>query len=187
MMKEMRSRLLLAFALSAPLLSGCGGGGIADFVDSITDSSGSGNPNGAGVGAMSAGEKSDADEVLRLVNVERAKAQLPPVVLDLLAERAAYDHSVDMDVRQYFDHYAPAPLNTDPGQRLDAAGAVYLGWGENIAEGQISPAEVMADWMNSQGHRDNILNGAFTHLGVGVRYGTGAVYWTQDFLVALPR
>ena len=183
MMKEMRSRLLLALALSAPLLSGCGGGGIAGLVDSITGTTSSHNPNGAGVGAMSAGEKGDATEVLRLVNVERAKAQLSPVLIDLNAERAAYDHSVDMDVRHYFDHYEPAPHNTDPGQRLDAAGATYRGWGENIAEGQNSPAEVMADWMKSQGHRDNILNPGFTHLGVGVRYGTGAVYWTQDFLV----
>ena len=181
----MRRVALIALSLLVPVLTACGGGGIGGLIDSIdsSSSSGSGGTHGAGVGAMSAAEQADADAVLALVNVERAKAQLPPVLRDAAAERAAYDHGVDMDVRKYFDHTSPAPNSTGPGQRLVAAGATFSGWGENIAMGQPTPAAVMAAWMNSQGHRDNILNGAFTRLGVGVRYGTGTVLWVQDFLI----
>ena len=178
----MRRRFAFALSLLLPALTACGGGGIEDLVSSLGGGSSSGGTNGAGVGAMGPAEQADADAVLALVNAERRNAQLPPVVRDAAAERAAYDHGVDMDARRYFDHMSPPPNSTGPGQRLAAAGATYSNWGENIAMGQPTPAAVMAAWMNSQGHRDNILNGAFTHLGTGVRYGTGTVLWVQDFL-----
>ena len=178
----MRSRFAVVLALALPLLSACGGGGLGGLIDSISNGSGSGGNHGAGVGAMSPAEQADADAVLSLVNVERARASLPPVVTDVQASRAAYDHAVDMDVRQYFDHNSPAPNSTGPGQRLTTAGASFSSWGENIAMGQPTPAEVMSAWMNSPGHRANILTPGFTHLGVGVRYGTGTVLWVQDFL-----
>ncbi len=178
----MRRRIFVALALIAPLLSACGGGGISDLIESFDDGSSGGGSNGAGNGAMSTAEQADADAVLALVNAERARFQLPPVQRDTAAERAAYDHGVDMDVRRYFDHNSPPPDSTGPAERLNAAGATYGSWGENIAVGQPTPAAVMAAWMDSQGHRENILTGSFTHLGVGVRYGTGTVFWVQDFL-----
>lgn len=178
----MRRLSALVLALALPLLSACGGGGIESFINSLGSGGSGGSPNGAGVGAMSPSEQADADAVLALVNEERAKASLPPVLPDTQASRAAYDHAVDMDVRQYFNHISPAPNSTGPGERLSAAGASYSTWGENIAMGQPTPAAVMAAWMNSPGHRTNILTPGFTHLGVGVRYGTGMVLWVQDFL-----
>ncbi len=65
---------------------------------------------------------------------------------------------------------------------MAAAGCMFNGWGENIAMGQTTPVDVMTAWMNSSGHRANIMNPGFTHLGVGCRYGTGALYWVQDFV-----
>ena len=177
------ARPLLALACTALLsasLPGCGGGGIGEMIESISKGGGSNLPgDGAGVGAMSPTEQADADEVLALVNDERSKAGLAPLLPDAAAARAAYDHGVDMDVRRYFDHVSPEGVT--PDERMAAAGCMFRGWGENIAMGQPTPVEVMAAWMTSPGHRANILSPAFTHLGVGVRYGTGTVYWVQDF------
>ena len=169
-------------ALLASSLTACGGGGMGGMIDSITKGGGGSNlpGDGAGVGAMSPTEQADADAVLVLVNQERAKSGLNPLLVDTAAARAAYDHAVDMDVRQYFDHYSPE--GTGPGQRMSAAGCVFHGWGENIAMGQPTPSAVMTAWMTSPGHRANIMNAGYTHLGVGCRYGTGTVYWVQDFL-----
>jgi len=181
------ARRLSAYAytlLLAASLSACGGGGLGDLVDEFTKGGGgtstSEDGDGAGVGAMSPSEQADADAVLALVNAERATSGLRPLRLDTAAADAAYDHAVDMDVRQYFDHYSPE--GTSPGQRLTAAGCTFGGWAENIAMGQPTPAAVMTAWMNSPGHRANILSPNLTHVGVGVRYGTGTVYWVQDFL-----
>jgi len=173
----------LAFPLLlASALSGCGGGGVGGMIDSIAKGGGGSNlpGDGAGVGAMSPTEQADADAVLALVNGERTKAGLNALLPDSSAATAAYDHAVDMDVRQYFDHNSPE--GTTPGQRMAAAGCVFHGWGENIAMGQPTPVDVMTAWMGSPGHRANILSPSFTHLGVGCRYGTGTVYWVQDFL-----
>jgi uncharacterized protein YkwD len=72
------------------------------------------------------------------------------------------------------------------GDRLRAKGLIFNGWGENIAEGYSTPAAVMRAWMNSPGHRANILDCDFTSLGVGAVFksngnGGGAWWWTQDF------
>jgi uncharacterized protein YkwD len=181
-----RPLLACAVLVFAPFLVACGGGGIGGIVDAFDrggDGSGGNDPDGAGVGSMSASEQADADEVLALVNLERARQGLPPVTRDADAEEAAYAHAVDMDVRDFFAHDAPSPNASTPGQRLAAAGATYQGWGENIAIGYTSPASVMAGWMASTGHRNNIMNPSFNRLGVGVRYGTGQALWVQDFLV----
>jgi uncharacterized protein YkwD len=80
--------------------------------------------------------------------------------------------------RNFFDHTNPDGL--DPFQRAAKAGITAM-WAENIAQGQATPAEVMTDWMNSPGHRANILDCKLTTLGVGVAYGSGGPWWTQDF------
>lgn len=119
------------------------------------------------------------DQVLRLVNEERGKAGCSPVTADPKLGTAAQLHSDDMAARDFFDHTNPDGQGPQP--RIDAAGYRWSSWGENIARGQADAAAVMKSWMNSPGHRANILNCAFTDLGVGVHLGSGGPWWTQDF------
>jgi uncharacterized protein YkwD len=86
--------------------------------------------------------------------------------------------SEDMAARDFFDHTDPSGLS--PWDRAAKSGITSLG-GENIARGQADAAAVMEAWMNSPGHRANILNCDFKTLGVGVHLGTGGPWWTQDF------
>ncbi|SFY47661.1 sigma-70 family RNA polymerase sigma factor [Streptomyces sp. F-1] len=118
-------------------------------------------------------------QVIALVNQERAKAGCSPLTEDPQLDRAAQAHSDDMAARHFFDHVNPD--GADPGQRITAAGYRWSTYGENIAMGQQTPASVMNSWMNSPGHRANILNCSFKNIGVGVHDGTGGPWWTQDF------
>ncbi|MFJ9697650.1 CAP domain-containing protein [Kitasatospora sp. NPDC101183] len=120
-----------------------------------------------------------AQQVLDLVNVERSKAGCGPVTADSRLAGAAQSHSDDMADRNYFDHASPEGEHAD--HRIEAVGYRWSTWGENIARGQKDPAAVMDAWMNSPGHRANILNCAFKQLGVGVRTGSGGPWWTQVF------
>ncbi|GLW70874.1 hypothetical protein Kpho02_31730 [Kitasatospora phosalacinea] len=120
-----------------------------------------------------------AQQVLELVNSERAKAGCGPVAANAKLATAALRHSEDMAARNFFDHTNPD--GAGPQQRIDAVGYAWSGWGENIARGQKDAAAVMDSWMNSSGHRANILNCKFTELGVGVHLGSGGPWWTQDF------
>ncbi|MER7578641.1 CAP domain-containing protein [Kitasatospora sp. NPDC097691] len=122
---------------------------------------------------------SDAQAVVDLVNAERAKAGCGPVTADPKLATAAQSHSDDMANRNYFDHASPEGYHAD--HRIEATGYRWSTWGENIARGQKDPAAVMDAWMNSPGHRANILNCAFKQLGVGVRTGSGGPWWTQVF------
>ncbi|MEU9040770.1 MULTISPECIES: CAP domain-containing protein [unclassified Kitasatospora] len=122
---------------------------------------------------------SDAQAVVDLVNAERAKAGCGPVTSDPRLATAAQSHSDDMADRNYFDHASPEGYHAD--HRIEATGYRWSTWGENIARGQKDPAAVMDAWMNSPGHRANILNCAFKQLGVGVRTGSGGPWWTQVF------
>ncbi|QCX81789.1 RNA polymerase sigma factor RpoE [Streptomyces sp. YIM 121038] len=122
---------------------------------------------------------SNAQQVLSLVNAERAKAGCGPLTHNSKLATAAQRHSADMRSRNYFDHTSPD--GTDPGQRITAAGYKWSTYGENIARGQQTAASVMDAWMNSEGHRANILNCAFKELGTGVEEGEGGPWWTQNF------
>lgn len=131
----------------------------------------------------SSSEASSAQQVLALVNQERANnGGLPPLTLDTAAERAAKVHAEDMEGRGFFSHTTPEGWS--PGDRLQMTGATgYSGWGENIAVGQLTAQDVMTAWMGSSGHRANILSATHTHLGVGVAERTGGgPYWVQVFL-----
>ncbi|MGW4705645.1 CAP domain-containing protein [Streptomyces sp. NPDC004285] len=123
------------------------------------------------------GEAAEA-EVLRLVNDERAKVGCTPVHADAKLAALAGAFSADMATRGFFDHTDPD--GDTPWVRAEQAGVTGMG-GENIARGQVDAAAVMASWMNSDGHRANILNCDFTTLGVGVVFGDGGPWWTQDF------
>ncbi|MFE9612535.1 CAP domain-containing protein [Streptomyces sp. NPDC006012] len=117
-------------------------------------------------------------QVLKLVNEERAKAGCGALTASGPLTRLAEAFSADMAARDFFDHTDPD--GRTPWDRASAAGVSGLG-GENIARGQADAAAVMEAWMNSPGHRANILNCDFTTLGVGVHFGSGGPWWTQDF------
>ncbi|MFG3054136.1 CAP domain-containing protein [Kitasatospora sp. NPDC048239] len=120
-----------------------------------------------------------AQQVVDLVNAQRAQHGCGPVTAEPRLAAAAQGHSEDMADRNYFDHASPEGYHAD--HRIEANGYRWSTWGENIARGQKDPAAVMDAWMNSAGHRANILNCAFKELGVGVRTGSGGPWWTQVF------
>ncbi|MET7689767.1 CAP domain-containing protein [Streptomyces sp. NPDC005483] len=123
-------------------------------------------------------EAAAAAQVLELVNVERAKVGCSPVAADSTLADLAGAFSKAMADQGFFDHTDPS--GATPWDRAAQAGITTLG-GENIARGQADPAAVMEAWMNSPGHRANILNCDFKTLGVGVQFGAGGPWWTQDF------
>ncbi|MER7819482.1 CAP domain-containing protein, partial [Streptomyces sp. NPDC096153] len=125
----------------------------------------------------------DVAQVVALVNAERSKAGCGPVRSNDKLETAARRHSEDMAARGYFDHTSPD--GSDPGDRITAAGYRWSTYGENIARGQQSPSSVMDSWMNSPGHRANILNCSFKELGVGIHDASGGPWWTQAFGTSL--
>lgn len=117
-------------------------------------------------------------EVVRLVNVERAANGLKPLTQDWELSRVARYKSRDMKDNQYFSH--TSPVYGSPFQMMKSFGINYRTAGENIARGQATPGAVVKAWMNSSGHRANILNVSFTHIGVG--YVADGKYWTQMFI-----
>ena len=118
-------------------------------------------------------------EVLRLVNVERAKAGCGALTVDSRLAAAAGAHSADMAANKYFSH--TGRNGSDVADRVEAAGYTWSSVGENIAKGQPTPAAVMQAWMNSSGHRANILNCRFRNIGIGLAYDGRSPVWTQDF------
>ena len=124
------------------------------------------------------GVKSVEAEVVRLVNAERAKEGLAPLTLDWELSRVARYKSQDMHDRGYFSHQSPT--YGSPFEMMRAFGLRYRTAGENIARGYASAAQVVNAWMNSSGHRANILNAGFTKIGVG--YVADGNYFTQMFM-----
>ena len=118
------------------------------------------------------------EEVVRLVNVERSKAGLPALKTDWELARVAEHKSQDMRDKKYFSH--TSPTYGSPFTMMKNYGIQYRAAAENIAQGQRTPEKVVNAWMNSSGHRANILNKNFTHIGVG--YVEDGHYWTQMFI-----
>jgi uncharacterized protein YkwD len=126
------------------------------------------------------GNASYEAQVVTLVNQQRATAGCPALTVDSRLTTAARGHSQDMATRNYFDHNTPDGVT--PWTRINNAGYKFSQAAENIAEGQSTPASVMDAWMNSEGHRANILNCGLRNIGVGLAYnGSHTPYWTQDF------
>lgn len=119
-------------------------------------------------------------QVLELTNIEREKRGYSPLKWsDALAE-IADAHCNDMIERDFFSHDNPDGLT--PFDRIKSANISYWIAGENIAAGQSSPEAVVKEWMNSKGHRENILNPDYEYLGVSVRKGGRyGIYWVQEF------
>jgi uncharacterized protein YkwD len=120
------------------------------------------------------------EQVVALANAERATAGCPALTVDTRLTTAARAHSTDMAARGYFNHTTPEGVTFDA--RINGAGYSWSYVAENIAVGQPDPAAVMAAWMDSDGHRRNILNCELRHIGVGLAYdGRSRPHWTQDF------
>ena len=117
-------------------------------------------------------------EVVRLVNVERARYGLAALTADAELSRGARVKSQDMRDKGYFSH--ESPTYGSPFQMMKSFGISYRTAGENIAYGYATPEKVVQAWMNSEGHRANILNSSYTRLGVG--YVADGHYWTQWFV-----
>ncbi|UOR10230.1 CAP domain-containing protein [Halobacillus amylolyticus] len=117
-------------------------------------------------------------KVVELTNAERAQEGLAPLELDVELSKVAKDKSLDMQQNDYFSH--TSPTYGSPFDMMKQYGIDYTTAGENIAMGQTSPEQVVQGWMNSQGHRENIMNPSFTHIGVG--YAEQGNYWTQMFI-----
>ncbi|GAB4345684.1 MAG: hypothetical protein OHK0047_39100 [Leptolyngbyaceae cyanobacterium] len=124
--------------------------------------------------------------VLNLTNQFRAANGLAPLQLNIELDTAALRHSQDMALNDYFDHNG---LNgSTPASRMNQVGYSSSVYGENIAAGYDTPEEVVQGWIDSPGHRANLLNPSFTEVGIGYYYlanDTGVnnyySYWTQDF------
>ncbi len=117
-------------------------------------------------------------EVIDLVNDIRVKNGLPALKANWELSRVARYKSQDMADRSYFSH--TSPTYGSPFQMMKAFGITYRSAGENIAMGYKTPQAVVDGWMNSSGHRANILNASFTQIGVG--YVAEGNYWTQMFI-----
>jgi uncharacterized YkwD family protein len=117
-------------------------------------------------------------KVVDLTNQERAKSGLPALKVDMPLSKMAREKSRDMSANGYFSH--TSPTYGSPFDMMKKYGISYRSAGENIAMGQRTPEEVVNGWMNSEGHRKNILNPNYNHIGVG--YVSQGNYWTQEFI-----
>ncbi|RBP01119.1 CAP domain-containing protein [Rossellomorea aquimaris] len=117
-------------------------------------------------------------KVVELTNQERAKQGLPALKVDTELSKVAREKSRDMQANNYFSH--DSPTYGSPFDMMKQFGIQYSSAGENIAMGQPTPEEVVQAWMDSEGHRKNILSTNYTHIGVG--YVENGNYWTQLFI-----
>lgn len=146
-------------------------------------SSGSGSTQDSAPSNQS-GSGSDVDnlsyekQVVALVNEQRAANGLQPLTLSTALSNAARTKSQDMHDHHYFAH--ESPTYGSPFEMLTSFGISYRTAGENIAMGYATPEAVMNAWMNSSGHRANILNASYTQIGIG--YVASGNYWTQEFI-----
>jgi uncharacterized YkwD family protein len=148
------------------------------------------NPNLTDISRIYVGQKilipdtntlaSYEQQVINLVNRERSSRGLGLLTYDSQLGYVARLKSQDMVNNNYFSH--TSPTYGSPFQMMERFGLRFSAAGENIAYGQRTAEEVMTAWMNSAGHRANILSATYTHIGVGVaKASNGTLYWTQEF------
>ncbi|WP_231510839.1 CAP domain-containing protein [Bacillus sp. UNC438CL73TsuS30] len=125
-----------------------------------------------------AGISNMAQQVIDLTNAERKKNGLPALSADALLSKVAQTKSDDMEAKHYFSH--TSPTYGSPFDMMRDFGVTYKSAGENIAMGQPTAKEVVTAWMNSEGHRKNILSPNYTNIGVG--FNSKGNYWTQEFI-----
>jgi len=130
--------------------------------------------------SRSSGKTSFQSQVVKLTNRERAKAGCKALKSNTALKTAAQKHSADMAKKDYFSHTGKD--GRSPFDRMTDAGYAFSAAAENIAAGQRTPADVVKGWMNSAGHKANIINCTYTEIGVGyAKGGSYGTYWTQDF------
>jgi uncharacterized protein YkwD len=123
-----------------------------------------------------------ANEVFNLVNKERRAVGVSPLTRAVELDRAAQKYARYMAEARFFSH--DAPDGTSPSTRLMAEGYRGTICGENLAAGQPTPQTVMTAWMNSSGHRSNILHPSFNEIGIGCAVIPGSplrIYWVKNF------
>lgn len=155
-----------------------GGGSIAAGTCSVEEPGATGNEPGGMIPvccAPTAGEKAEIDEVFRLLNEHRQANGVAPLAYDNQLEAAIQGHCLHMAEHSFFDHSAPESSVNSPWTRAELCGT--SAGGENIANGQSSPAAVMTSWKGSPGHNGNMLDPDFKRVGIG---RTGS-YWGQIF------
>lgn len=146
-----------------------------------TNESGTGDSDAQSIDDERQAESTQAEAILKLVNQERRKAGVPDLKLSDKLTQIAYTKAKDMADKNYFSH--DSPTYGSPFDMLKHFGVSYSYAGENIAAGQKSAEEVMNSWMNSSGHKANILNKNYTELGVGFyRGGQYGTEWVQLFI-----
>ncbi|WP_327250913.1 CAP domain-containing protein [Streptomyces sp. NBC_01244] len=134
-------------------------------------------PTGAPEPSDSAAPSGAVAEVLALVNKERAAVGCPVLTVNEKLTKAAQDHSEDMAAHSNMSHTGSD--GSDPGQRITRAGYQWRTYAENVAYGYPTAAQVMEGWMNSPGHKRNILDCNVKEIGIGL--AQPGQYWTQDF------
>ncbi len=141
---------------------------------------GSGGSGGSdGSGRSGKGLTAQAAAVLKITNAERAKAGCKALSANSTLNNVAQAHSADMAAHNYFSH--DSQNGKSPFDRMKDAGYNFRAAGENIAYGQRTATDVMNAWMNSPGHKANILNCTYTQIGIGYALQGSTPYWTQDF------
>ncbi|GII55748.1 hypothetical protein Pth03_41370 [Planotetraspora thailandica] len=174
---SVRSKTVSLSCPKPPKPSG-GSSASAGSSEGSTGGSSSGSDGSSSAESSSTGGTTIEQQVLSLTNAERAKAGCRPLKANAKLRAAAYGHSADMSAQNYFQHDSKDGRTF--ADRIKAAGYSYSAAAENIAEGYPTAAAVVDGWMNSPGHRANILNCTYTDIGVGY-VKAGGPYWTQDF------
>jgi len=122
-----------------------------------------------------------SDQVLQLVNLERAERDLPPVAMNPGLKAIAESYACHMIEQGYFGHHDPE-TGDGPAERALADNYTFYAIGENLAAGQETPADVMKVWMESLAHREVILDPDWKEVGIAVRSGGAhSIYWVQEF------
>ncbi|MCE4535957.1 CAP domain-containing protein [Pelomonas sp. P7] len=185
-----------ALLASLTILAACGGGGGSSATAPATPSapaSSASQPTSTAGTRITCNLPNFEAEMLAAVNARRRAGAscgtrgsfpaAPDLAWNAAITQAAVAHSDDMVARNFFDHTGSD--GSSPGDRMTAAGYPWRGWGENIAAGQSSVAEVVDGWMKSDGHCANLMNAAFRDIGVACVAGNAGTpyrsYWTQDF------
>jgi uncharacterized protein YkwD len=163
------------------LLTGCPGAGNPGQASPIASMIVEGIQGSSDACHTPTNETDLCDRVFAMINQERTSRGLASVTFNDQLNQMAEDYCCEMIEGHFFSHTNPY-TGEEPGQRALNAGYIYLAVGENLAGGQTSPEQVMAEWMDSALHRQNILAAQWREVGIGVRTGgQHGVYWVLEF------
>ena len=157
------------------------GAGFLYNIHSTANSNNYGNGDSTNKVSQNSNLSANAQEVIKLVNKERNAAGLSALAENSRLSEVAQAKAEDMMKNGYFSHISPT--YGSPFEMMKTFGIAYKSAGENIAKGQKTPAAVMNGWMNSYGHRTNILNASYEQIGAGFcKDSSGVAYWVQMFI-----